>query len=294
MRLVRVAAVGLALAAGFMSGCASNGFEDAIQGTWKTTNCSGEQLEFDGDEYRSFASTTDGGPKTLIFSGPYKVVGLSSDGSQGTIEALVTYKSTLEEQQFSDTFELDGDNLAEVGGSGCLYVRVTGSDQDKSGEGVPEVDSTERVEAAEPDCSDPGAGKDSSGCDLRDAFSGRPWPTMNQSVLRGTNLSGVYTLEGRFAEADLTGAILTEANFYGGVFSEADLTSAVMRGTKLNFADLSGADLTNADLTGAFLVNANLTGATLDGAILTDVEWGSTTCPDGSLSSEDNEPCPTS
>ncbi len=71
--------------------------------------------------------------------------------------------------------------------------------------------------------------------------------------------------DGRFAEANLSGADLRKADLSG-----ADLSGASLAGANLSGANLSGANLVGAYLYGANLYDANLYGADLYGANLTD------------------------
>jgi hypothetical protein len=83
------------------------------------------------------------------------------------------------------------------------------------------------------------------------------------------------------AGTDLTGASLRAADLSGATLVEVTLRSV----------DLSDAKLTEAILTGADLSGANLRGADLTGARLEGVDWSSTTCPDGTLSTNAGETC---
>ncbi|MEU4424692.1 pentapeptide repeat-containing protein [Actinoplanes sp. NPDC024001] len=71
----------------------------------------------------------------------------------------------------------------------------------------------------------------------------------------------------------------------------AKTVTADLRNAKLSGAFLRDADLRNAKLDGADLTGADLTGADLTGASLVKVTWSRTTCPDGSLSEENNNTC---
>jgi outer membrane protein assembly factor BamB len=76
--------------------------------------------------------------------------------------------------------------------------------------------------------------------------------------------------------ANLSGCYLPNANLAGANASGANLSGAYLAG-----ADLSSANLTQTNLRGSFLTNANLSG----------VKWLQTTCPDGTLSSDNGGTC---
>jgi outer membrane protein assembly factor BamB len=79
--------------------------------------------------------------------------------------------------------------------------------------------------------------------------------------LKNANLSGCYLPNANLAAANATGA-----NLSGAYFADADLSSA---------------NLSQANLRGSVLTNANLSG----------VKWSQTTCPDGTLSTENGGTC---
>lgn len=66
----------------------------------------------------------------------------------------------------------------------------------------------------------------------------------------------------------------------------SDWSGADLSGMDLSDVDLTGADLRATVLWGADLRGAVLAGADLTGADLSDVDWGNTTCPDGSNSDQ--------
>lgn len=96
--------------------------------------------------------------------------------------------------------------------------------------------------------------------------------------LREARMLGIEVLNGRFAQADLSGASLVGANLRGASF--------------LN-ADLKGAYLTEADLSRADLRMADLTDANLEYAILAEICWDSETkWPSGIEPPKTREDCP--
>jgi uncharacterized protein YjbI with pentapeptide repeats len=115
------------------------------------------------------------------------------------------------------------------------------------------------------------------------------------------------------AEADLGGSLMTFVDFRGADLSGAYLgQDPSLKKVNANSADFNGANLTNANLsssifitasfvganltattmTNTVLLDADLTGAEMTGAINLDtVDWGNTTCPDGTNSDNDLGSC---
>lgn len=129
--------------------------------------------------------------------------------------------------------------------------------------------------------------------------------------LQGVNLNGENLIGADFEDGDLRRADLREANLSGASLSDANLRAATLRDAVLIGADLSGADLRGANLRGANFSGANLRGALLDGANMReanltsadmtdasagdtdvrDVLWLNTTCPDGTISTFNDNTC---
>lgn len=129
--------------------------------------------------------------------------------------------------------------------------------------------------------------------------------------LQGVNLNGENLVGADFEAGDLRRADLRGANLSGASLSDANLRAARLRDAVLIGADLSGADLRGANLRGANFSGANLRGALLDGANMReanltsadmtdasagdadvrDVLWLNTTCPDGTISTFNDNTC---
>jgi uncharacterized protein YjbI with pentapeptide repeats len=110
------------------------------------------------------------------------------------------------------------------------------------------------------------------------------YPTLSNGAynLQNATLRNAYLVTINLAGANGTNATLSSANLSGANLSNANLTQA----------NLSGANLSGANLTNATLSQANLKGATgLKTATLTGVSWSKTTCPDGTLSTNDGGTC---
>jgi uncharacterized protein YjbI with pentapeptide repeats len=124
------------------------------------------------------------------------------------------------------------------------------------------------------------------------------------SDFAGANLTGVNLKRTDLSHSGVSGvnfsdAILVEANLEGAFargahFERTDLTGANLRGIDVQSASFEGATLINADLGEARLVGTNFKGANLTGAIFEPFTrrpndgllWQNTTCPDGSLSED--------
>lgn len=99
----------------------------------------------------------------------------------------------------------------------------------------------------------------------------------------GVNLTGAQMSYATFWQSDFSGANLTQANVTQSTLTESNLTDANLFRASLGGSNLQGVNLTRANLDSAF-VNADLLDANLTDANLTNVQWGGTTCPDGSFS----------
>lgn len=122
-----------------------------------------------------------------------------------------------------------------------------------------------------------------------------PQANLQQCNLSGMNLSRVDLNHANLMLADLDGSDLRGADLTGSNLSGASLIEANLNGANLSltvaFKAHAGGDPTLAqgtNLSQAQLQNTNLKGAFLVGTNLTDVAWGHTLCPDGSLSDEND------
>lgn len=109
-------------------------------------------------------------------------------------------------------------------------------------------------------------------------------------TLSGIDLSGVDLSGCSLIGANLTAAELGSADLTGANLTMADLTDADLTGASLARSVLVAANLTGANLTDAAVVDANFIGADLTGSTPPS-SWQSTTCPDGTLSSEHQDTC---
>ena len=109
--------------------------------------------------------------------------------------------------------------------------------------------------------------------------------SLEDTNLRGVDLSGVKLIGARISDSDLTGANL----------SGADLSGADLSHTSLESVDLSGANLTKANLWDTELFTVDLTNANLTGARMPN-RWESavatcttcnTTMPNGTIDNTD-------
>ena len=75
------------------------------------------------------------------------------------------------------------------------------------------------------------------------------------------------------ADVDLSDAKGQGTNAIGAVLTRGKFARADLRGALLCHCDLTGADFTDADLTGANLHGSNVIGATFAGALLDGVVW---------------------
>ena len=109
--------------------------------------------------------------------------------------------------------------------------------------------------------------------------------SLEDTNLRGVDLSGVKLIGARISDSDLTGATL----------SGADLSGADLSHTSLESVDLSGANLTKANLWDTELFTVDLTNANLTGARMPN-RWESavatcttcnTTMPNGTIDNTD-------
>ncbi len=125
--------------------------------------------------------------------------------------------------------------------------------------------------SAEPDCRAlPAAGVNWRNCRLEGLVAARQdlsGANMNNSVLRGADLSGALISHGDLRYADLGGVNLSYAQLEGVQLKGANLQNA-----DLTYTDLGGADLSFADLRGANLGGAGLEGARFDEAVWFDGE----------------------
>ena len=106
----------------------------------------------------------------------------------------------------------------------------------------------------------------------------------------GADLKNAELQNVNLEHADLTRADLSNADLSGADMSYANLSGAKLTVANLYRAGLLEADLSGADLAGAALFDADLSGANVYKANLLDVEWGYTTCPDGTMNFE-GSPC---
>jgi hypothetical protein len=123
--VVAVCGTGL-LVASLMTGCASKGFEDAIQGSWTCTgSLNGESrqvtLKFDGTTFEKTLPQGDG--SDALATGSFQVTGESSDGTGGTISYLGEWEETGFDYTPQETFTIEGDALE----GDCTYAREIGS-----------------------------------------------------------------------------------------------------------------------------------------------------------------------
>jgi hypothetical protein len=104
-------------------------------------------------------------------------------------------------------------------------------------------------------------------------------PTATPS-LSGPAYSQALVAGRDFANADLSGALLTHLDLRGTDFQGANAAGAVFAGSLLNGANFAQADLRGADLRGPCLRGAILTGAQLAGADFTGADvTGATVAP---------------
>lgn len=106
--------------------------------------------------------------------------------------------------------------------------------------------------------------------------------------MQGTDLRFARLVQGRFAEAllsgsyapfiwgqeaDFEGADLRQGNFFAADLRGASFRDADLRGAALAFADLRGATFDGANLTGAYLAGSILDGATFENATVDNTEF---------------------
>lgn len=122
--------------------------------------------------------------------------------------------------------------------------------------------------------------------------------TLVGASLVGTTFTNVSIFEANLSDQDLSNYNLSGiTDFKRSAFARANLNNATLPSNP----DLRGiqawdAILTNLDLSGGNLAGAYLLGADFSGSDLTNVTWsdpssGGTTCPDGTLASDNGDTC---
>lgn len=112
--------------------------------------------------------------------------------------------------------------------------------------------------------------------------------TFSNVDLSNSNLSG-QNLSGRdLSTVSLERTGLQYGNYDGVTFSP----SQQLKGLNLAYASVKNVDFNNANLAGTYLTGADLTGSDVSGVTSwVDAEFGSATCPDGSLASDHGDTC---
>jgi hypothetical protein len=100
-----------------------------------------------------------------------------------------------------------------------------------------------------------------------------------------TNDFRFMNLRNVFMPICLAGADLSHSDLYRATLTYAALANANLSSANLEWANLEQAVVWNANLSGANLSLANLSDADFTGANLSGVTWGSTMCPDYTISS---------
>ena len=93
------------------------------------------------------------------------------------------------------------------------------------------------------------------------------------------------------SDANLRAATLRDAVLIGADLSGADLRGANLRGANFSGANLRGALLDGANMREANLTSADMTDASAGDADVRDVLWLNTTCPDGTISTFNDNTC---
>ena len=126
-------------------------------------------------------------------------------------------------------------------------------------------------------------------------FSGGHWTSVTVPAgadLAGAQFGGVTVKDSVLQGVDFKGDILSLATLHGDDFDGANLA-----GTSLDYAKVDGGSMRHANLTGAVLSGARFSHVDLSGAVFSKsagadgITWTDTTCPDGTISSNDRNTC---
>jgi len=117
---------------------------------------------------------------------------------------------------------------------------------------------------------------------------------MSGASLAGIDLTGADIQDGSWSRVDLTGAHLAGASVVNVAMTHSVLTGADLTGAYLSIVELDASVLRNTTLTSVYWYGVGLTYADLRGSVglgtgnSTNIGWGLTWCPDGTMSEVHN------